>query len=117
MESESILARADGAGSVHELLDYLRAGKINFSVGFDLTAEVRQATIDRPESAWELAVCQDGKPRTTKGENGELVELAHVTELTDLIDLDSWPSGSRLIARRERLQGEEQLKLFADHGE
>lgn len=117
VESESILARADGAGSVHELIDYLRAGKINFSVGFDLTAEVRQATIDRPESAWALAVCQDGKPRTAKGENGELVELAHVTELTDLIDLDSWPSGSRLIARRERLQSEEQLKLFADHGE
>jgi hypothetical protein len=116
-ESESILMRADGAGSVHELVDYLRAGKINFSVGFDLTAEVRQAIIDRPESAWALAICQDGKPRTVKGEDRELIELAHVTELTDLVDLDSWPSGSRLIARRERLQGEEQLRLFADHGE
>ena len=117
VESEAILARADGAGSVHELLDYLREGEINFSVGFDVTAEVRQAIIDRPESAWALAVCQDGTPRTAKGESGELVELAHVCELTDLIDLDGWPSGSRLIARRERLQGEEQLKLFADHGE
>ena len=64
MASESILMRADGAGSVHELVDYLRAGKINFSVGFDLTAEVRQAIIDRPESVWALAVCQDGADQT-----------------------------------------------------
>lgn len=117
VESESILLRADGAGSVYELLDYAREGQINFSVGFDLTAEVRQQVIDRPESAWTLAICQDGKPRTVKGEDGELIELAHVCELTDVVDLDSWPGGSRLIARRERLQGEEQLRLFADHGE
>jgi hypothetical protein len=117
VESESILMRADGAGSVHELVDYLRAGKINFSVGFDLTAEVRQAIIDRPESVWALAVCQDGKPRVATDEHGEIVELAHVCELTDIVDLDGWPSGSRLIARRERLQGEEQLRLFADQGE
>jgi Transposase DDE domain group 1 len=116
-ESEPILMRADGAGSVHELTDYLREGKINFSVGFDLTAEVRQAIIDRPESAWVLAVCQDGSPRVARNEDGELVELAHVCELTGLVDLDGWPEGSRLIARRERLQGEEQLRLFADHGE
>jgi hypothetical protein len=49
-------------------VDYLRAGKINFSVGFALTAEVRQAIIDRPESAWALAVCQDRKPRTATDE-------------------------------------------------
>jgi len=116
-ECEPILMRADGAGSVHELTDYLREGKINFSVGFDLTAEVRQAIIDRPESAWVLAVCQDGSPRVATNEDGELVELAHVCELTGLVDLDGWPEGSRLIARRERLQGEEQLRLFADHGE
>jgi hypothetical protein len=40
-----------------------------------------------------------------------------MTELTDLVDLDGWPSGSRLIARRERLAGEEQLRPVADHGE
>ena len=117
IEAEAICVRADGAGSVHELIDYLHEGKLGFSVGFDLTAEVRQAIIDQPESAWVLAVCQDGKPRTVKGEDGELVELAHVSELTDVVDLSAWPAGSRLIARRERLQGEEQLTLFADHGE
>ena len=117
VESESILMRADGAGSVHELTDYLHEGKINFSVGFDLTAEIRQQVIDRPESAWALAICQDGKPRVAKNEDGELVELAHVVELTDVVDLAGWPPGSRLIARRERLQGEEQLRLFADWGE
>jgi len=117
VQSESILMRADGAGSVHELLDYAREGQINFSVGFDLTAEIRQQVIDQPDEAWALAICQNGKPRVAKGEDGELVELAHVTELTDVVDLSAWGNGSRLIARRERLQGEEQLRLFADHGE
>jgi len=36
---------------------------------------------------------------------------------TGLVELDGWRSGSRLIARRERPQREEQLKLFADYGE
>ena len=38
------------------------------------------------------AVNQDGAPR----------EGAWVTELTGLLDLSSWPSGTRLICRRER---------------
>lgn len=117
VESEPILMRADGAGSVHELIDYLHEAKIDFSVGFDLTAENRQAITDRPESAWTLAICQDGSARVVTDEDGQTVELAHVCELTDLVDLGGWPKGSRLIARRERLQGEEQLRLFADHGQ
>jgi DDE family transposase len=116
VESEAILVRADGAGAVHELVDYLRDGRINFSVGFDLTAGVRQAIIDLPEDAWRLAVCQDGKPRVKPDRDGQPVELAHVAELTGLVSLAGWPEGSRLIARRERLQGEEQLRLFADWG-
>jgi len=116
VESEAILVRADGAGAVHELVDYLRDARINFSVGFDLTADVRQAIIDLPEDAWRLAICQDGTPRIKPDRNGEPVELAHVAELTGLVGLDSWPAGSRLIARRERLHGEQQLRLFADWG-
>ncbi|MDQ3246043.1 MAG: IS1380 family transposase [Pseudomonadota bacterium] len=117
VESAAILVRADGAGAVHELLDYLRAGSMRFSVGFDLTAPVRQAIIDLPESAWQLAICQDGTPRVKPGDDGQAVELAHVAELTGLVNLDGWPEGSRLIARRERLHGEQQLRLFADHGQ
>lgn len=118
VESEPMLVRADGAGAVHELVDYLREGKLEFSVGFDLTAAVRQAIIELPAHAWRLAVCQDGTPRVKPDpdQDGESVELAHVAELTGLVGLDSWPEGSRLIVRRERLQGEQQLRLFADLG-
>jgi len=116
VESEAILVRADGAGAVHALVDYLRDGQMHFSVGFDLTADVRQAIIDLPEDAWHLAVCQDGTPRVKPDEHGEQVELAHVAELTGLVGLDSWPQRSRLIVRRERLKGEQQLRLFADWG-
>lgn len=115
-ESEPILVRADGAGAVHELVDHLREGQMNFSVGFDLTADVRQAIIDLPEDAWQLAVCQNGTPRVAPSDDGKLAELAHVAELTGSVCLKSWPCGSRLVARRERLQGEEQLRLFADWG-
>jgi DDE family transposase len=114
--AEPIVVRADGAGAVHALVDYLREGRMSFSVGFDLTADVRQAIIDLPDGAWRLAVCQDGTPRVKPGEDGQEVELAHVAELTGLVGLDGWPAGSRLIVRRERLQGEEQLRLFADLG-
>jgi hypothetical protein len=63
VESESIVFARRRRWPVRELLDYAREGQINFSVGFDLTAAIRQAIIDRP-SAWTLAICQDGKPRT-----------------------------------------------------
>lgn len=106
MQSEAITVRADGAGAVHELVDYLREAKMSFSVGFDLTADVRQAIIDLPQGAWPLAVCQDGAARSKPGDDGEQVELAHVAELTGLVGLQSWPERSRLIARRERLKGE-----------
>lgn len=116
VEDEEITLRADGAGSVHELIDYLHDAKIGYSVGFDLSADVRQAVVDLPESAWTLAICQDGTPRVKPDESDEPVELAHVAELTGLACLESWPAGSRLLVRRERLQGEEQMRLFADLG-
>ncbi len=37
---------------------------------------------------------------------------AWVTELTELIELDTWPEGTRAIARRERPHPGAQLTLF-----
>ena len=92
IESVEILVRADSAGATHGLVDYCREGNMRFSVGYELTEQVRAAILKIPEDAWVPALDQDGSVRT----NGE------VAEITDSVDLSSWPEGSRLIVRRER---------------
>jgi hypothetical protein len=92
IEGIEILIRADSAGATHGLLDYCREGNLRFSVGYELTEQVRAAILQIPEDAWVPALDQDGSHR----KNGE------VAEITDMVDLSSWPEGSRLIVRRER---------------
>jgi len=102
---EAILVRADSAGATHELMDFCRDGRLRFSVGFDLTEPIRTAILDLGEDAWVPAICQDGEPRD---------DGAWVAEITDALDLSSWPSGSRVIVRRERPHPGAQLS-FTDH--
>jgi hypothetical protein len=104
VESLEILVRADSAGATHGLLDYCREGNMRFSVGYELTEQVRAAILQIPEDAWVPALDQDGSPR----ENGE------VCEITEMVDLSAWPEGSRLIVRRERPHPGAQLS-FTDH--
>jgi len=104
IEGIEILIRADSAGATHGLLDYCREGNLRFSVGYELTEQVRAAILQIPEDAWVPALDQDGSHR----KNGE------VAEITDMVDLSSWPEGSRLIVRRERPHPGAQLS-FTDH--
>jgi hypothetical protein len=104
IESIEILVRADSAGATHGLIDYCREGNMRFSVGYELTEQVRAAILQIPEDAWVPALDQDGSER----ENGE------VCEITDMVDLSSWPERSRLIVRRERPHPGAQLS-FTDH--
>lgn len=89
---------------MHELIEWAREGGVRYSVGFDLTAPVREAILALPERAWEVARDQDGQARR----NGE------VAEATELLDLSAWPEGSRVIVRRERPHPGAQLS-FTDH--
>lgn len=86
-----ILVRTDSSGASHGLLEGLRERGLKFSVGFDLTAPVREAILNVPESEWEPAITQNGSER----------EGAWVCELFDL-DLRAWPEGTRAVCRRER---------------
>jgi len=104
IESIEILVRADSAGATHGLVDYCRDANMRFSVGYELTEQVRSAILQIPEDAWVPALDQDGSQR----QHGE------VCELTDSVDLSSWPEGSRLIVRRERPHPGAQLS-FTDH--
>ena len=104
VETLEILVRADSAGATHGLIDYCREANMRFSVGYELTEQVRTAILEIPEDAWIPALDQDGSERT----NGE------VCEITDMVDLSAWPEGCRLIVRRERPHPGAQLS-FTDH--
>jgi len=99
-----LLLRVDSAGACHELLDWCREGQIRFSVGYDLTETIRAAIVKIPDSAWVAALDQDGTQRL----NGQ------VAEITKGLDLASWPTGSRVLVRRERAHPGAQLS-FTDH--
>jgi Transposase DDE domain group 1 len=95
-----ILVSADGAGATRAWLLHLRAQRetgvdLEFSVGFTMTATVQAAILALPKQAWTQAINADGSPR----------EGADVAELTGMLgDLTAagWPSGMRVIVRRER---------------
>jgi hypothetical protein len=77
IETLEILVRADSAGATHGLIDYCREADLRFSVGYELTEQVRAAILKIPEDAWVPSLAQDGSLR----ENGEVAEI---TELVDL---------------------------------
>ncbi len=104
IENIKLLLRVDTAGSSHELLDWCRDGRIEFSVGYELNETVRGAILQIPDSAWVPALDQDGSSRP----NGQ------VCEITGQLDLSTWPAGSRVMVRRERAHPGAQLS-FTDH--
>jgi len=103
LEDIGLLLRVDSAGACHELLDWCRDGNIRFSVGYDLTETVRAAIRQIPDGAWVSSLDQDGSERP----NGQ------ISEITDQLDLNRWPTGARVIVRRERAHPGAQL-TFTD---
>ena len=100
----AIVVRTDSAGATHEFTDELRAARINFVMGYDLTEVVRAAILTLPEAAWAPAIGQDGEDR----------DGASVAEISDRLELSTWPDGTRVIVRRERPHPGAQLS-FTDH--
>jgi hypothetical protein len=105
-----MLIRADGAGSSHELLDWLteqgakRGRTLEYSVGFASTPKVRDAIAKLPKTVWTPALDADGDVR----EGGDVAEITH------LMNLSGWPAGMRLVVRRERPHPGAQLSLFEE---
>jgi hypothetical protein len=91
----TVLMRADTAGATHDFLDNVRGQGVRFSVGFAITAEVRDAIRAVDDDDWVPAVRQDGSLR----EGAAAAELTTSSHL----NLSGWPAGSRLIVRREPL--------------
>jgi hypothetical protein len=104
VEDIELLLRADTAGATHELLAWAREHRVRYSVGYDLTEAVRAAILATPDERWLATIAQDGAERP----NGE------VCEITAGLDLSTWPTGSRVLVRRERPHPGAQL-TFTDH--
>ncbi|WP_437107519.1 IS1380 family transposase [Streptomyces flaveolus] len=102
-----ILIRADSAGSAKACLAHVRdlrkrGIRTFYSVGYGITEPVRRAIRTMPDRLWHPALDQDGTLR----------DGAEVAELTGLVDLDGYPTGTRIIVRRERPHPGAQLSLF-----
>jgi DDE family transposase len=104
IEGIELLLRVDTAGATHKLLDWAREHRVRYSVGYELTEQVRAAILTTPDGQWVGTVDQDGAERP----NGQLCEI------TDRLDLSTWPTGSRVLVRRERPHPGAQLS-FTDH--
>jgi hypothetical protein len=96
-----VLIRADAAGCTHELLKWIVGQRLSYSVGFTLPDNLTEALAQVPEQAWQCAYDADGEPRNGAG----------VLEVTGLLNLSAWPSGMRVIVRRERPHPGAQLRL------
>ncbi len=91
-EGKQLVARGDCALATKEFLGHARQAGLRFSVSFPLTESVKAAIRSLDENAWRPAVRQ----------NGERRDGAAVAEVTDVAALpDGWPTGARLLIRRE----------------
>ncbi|MCA1678557.1 MAG: IS1380 family transposase [Actinobacteria bacterium] len=104
LNDAELLLRTDSAGLCHDLLDHLNERDIRFSVGMDMTEDVRQAVLAIADEDWIAAICADGAER----------EKAFVAEFS--LELTGWPEGARAICRRERAHPGAQLSLIDQDG-
>jgi hypothetical protein len=95
--------RCDSAGCTGFVWQ-ARARNVGFAVvarsNAGLHTAISRVLVD--DQRWQPAMRQDGEERSG----------AAVAELTDLIDLSGWPTGTRLIVRREPLHPGAQQSLF-----
>jgi hypothetical protein len=134
-----ILVRTDGAGFSHDFIDHLVRQGLEYSVGYAVTEEVRQAITLLPRWAWTPAIDADGGLRDG-AEVAEITDvLAEVRRLTvagrrrDRANqaraegrkprsqrdktadrTPGWPAGMRVLVRRERPHPGAQLDAFEE---
>jgi hypothetical protein len=96
-----VLIRTDAAGATHDFLTWLTNQRLSYSVGYTLPGDFVDRLALIPDSVWVPAYDADGQPR----------DGAWVAEVTGLLDLSRWPSGMRVIVRKERPHPGAQLRL------
>jgi hypothetical protein len=116
-----ILVRADGAGATKAWLAHLRSLReqrgleVEFSVGFTLTNQVKDAIGLLPETAWTVAVDAAGEPRPVDESGLPVAQVAELTGLLPGLTRAGWPEGMRVLVRRERPHPGAQISMFEAH--
>lgn len=86
------VVRTDAGGTSCGLADACRARGVRFVTGFQMRAGLAQVIMTIPKNRWMRAISADGAEERESGE---------VAEITDLVDLARWPTGTRMVVRRE----------------
>jgi hypothetical protein len=98
-----VLIRADSGGGTHEFPDWLtaRSRRLHYSAGMTITEAIADAIGKVPAGAWTPAYDGDGEVR----------DGAWVADITGLPDTGGWPTGMRVIVRKERPHPGAQLRF------
>lgn len=101
-DGPKVLVRSDTAGATHTFAEACRSAGVGFSFGFPVDARVQDA-VDTLNLAhgWYPAIDTCGGIR----------DGAWIAEATTLVDLRRWPTGTRLILRKERPHPGAQLRF------
>ncbi len=101
-DTPKVLVRCDTAGSTHRFAAACRDAGVGFSFGYPVDVRVQDAvdTLNLGD-CWYPAIEGDGGIR----------DGAWLAEATDLVNLASWPTGTRLILRKERPHPGAQLRF------
>jgi hypothetical protein len=97
-----VLIRSDTAGATHRFAQACRTAGVGFSFGYPVDVRVQDA-VDTLNigHGWYPAIDSDGGIRGG----------AWVAEATALVNLNTWPTGTRLILRKERPHPGAQLRF------
>jgi hypothetical protein len=118
-ERDQVLVRADTGACSKAFLHHITNAELEYTIGFPAREGIATAIAAIPEQAWRAALDGDGEPR----------DGAQVAELTAWIPTPTkptrsptrfgpqhWPTGMRIIARRERPHPGAQLRLTDHNG-
>jgi hypothetical protein len=101
----AVQIRADSAGCTHGFVHGCRTRNIGFAVVARTNPSIHAAIsriVTTEQDRWQPARQRHGDPAVR----------SDVAEVTDLCDLNGWPTGTRLIVRREHLHPGAQRSLF-----
>jgi hypothetical protein len=96
-----VLVRTDSAGGTHEFVEWLHARKLGYSLGFNLPDDAVERLARIPAHAWTPAYDDERIPR----------DGAWVAEATGVLEMSGWPTGLRVIVRKERPHPGAQLRF------
>ncbi|MFS8104246.1 IS1380 family transposase [Lentzea alba] len=96
-----VLVRTDAAGGTHEFVEWLHARKLGYSLGFNLPDDAVERLARIPAQAWTPAYDDERIPR----------DGAWVAEATGVLEMSGWPTGMRVIVRKERPHPGAQLRF------